>query len=146
MSKTTLPAARPSRMSGKLREAIRLRVVKGQTVAEACRGAGMSPAGFYKAVQRAEVRIYQADLQRRLVEEASTRRAALRLVALETAADMLAAEGTSDTAKIRLIELLLSEGRPSASVAVNVDARSQIAAAPGYTYRRPANLDTPEAS
>lgn len=145
--KTTLPAARPSRMSEKLRRAIDLRIRKGLTITAACREAGLSPQGWHKAMQRAETRLFVAELQKRMLDEANTRRAALRLVALETAAELLTAEGTSDTAKIRLIEILLAEGKPSASVNVSVDARSQVAHQPGgYVYRRPSNSEFPPAS
>ncbi|WP_374646649.1 hypothetical protein [Tabrizicola sp.] len=145
----TLPAslrpARPSRLSASLKRAIELRIKKGCTVTDACAAAGISTQAYYKAQRRAEVRLYAEDVRKRLLDEASARRDALRLEALEVAADMLRT-ASSETVKVRLIELLLNEGRPSASVNVNVDARSQVAghANAGYVYQRPAHLQEAE--
>lgn len=140
----TLPAslrpARSSRMSAPLKRAIELRIKKGVTVTDACAAAGLSTQAYYKAQKRAEVRLYAEEVRKRLLDEASARRDALRLEALEVAAEMLHS-ASSETVKVRLIELLLNEGRPSASVNVNVDARSQVAAQPvGYTYQRPTHM------
>lgn len=126
-------------MSPQLRAAIDFRVRKGKTITDACREAGLSPAGFHKAMHRAEVRLYMKDVQDRFIAEADVRRASLRVEAMEVAADLLRS-AQSETVKVRLIELLLSDGK-SPQVAVNVDARQIAGPDRGvYTYTRPANL------
>lgn len=147
----TLPAslrpARPSRLSASLKRAIELRIKKGITITDACAAAGISTQAYHKAQRRAEVRLYADDVRKRLLDEAAGRRDALRLEALEVAAKLLK-EASSETVKVRLIEILLNEGRASASVNVNVDASTRVAQQPvvGYTYTRPAHMidGTPE--
>lgn len=130
---------RGSRLSQKLRTAIDLRVRKGKTIAEACREAGLSISGWHKAMARAEVRLHVNDIMTRFVAEAGVRRAALRLEAMEVAANLLQ-NAQSETTKVRLIELLLSDGK-SAGVSVHVDARQVGAQDAGvYSYSRPASL------
>ena len=137
----SLRPARQSRLSASLKRAIELRIKKGITITDACAAAGISTQAYHKAQRRAEVRLYADDVRKRLLDEAAGRRDALRLEALEVAAKLLK-EASSETVKVRLIEILLNEGRASASVNVNVDNRSQIAPQPvgGYIYSRPATL------
>ena len=134
-----IATARPARLSPKLRAAIELRVRKGLTITDACAQAGLSTAGWHKAMHRAEVRLHMKAVQDRFIAEAEVRRAALRVEAMEVAAKLLT-EAKSETTKVRLIELLLADGK-GPQVAVNVDARQITAADRGvYTYQRPANL------
>ena len=51
MTLTAIPHKKP-RISGKLRHAIDVRVRKGCTITEACEEAGISPAGWHKAMKR----------------------------------------------------------------------------------------------
>ena len=84
-------------------------------------------------MHRAEVRLYMKDVQDRFIAEADVRRASLRVEAMEVAADLLRS-AQSETVKVRLIELLLSDGK-SPQVAVNVDARQIAGSAQGvYSY------------
>lgn len=125
-----LPAP-PPRLSAKLRRAIDLRVRKCLSIADACHEAGLSTAGWFKAMKRRAVREHMDEVQHRFIAEADTTRAVLRVRALQVAADLLET-AQSEAVKVRLVEFLLSEGK-TPQVAVNVDARA-IQAPVGYAY------------
>ena len=133
---------RPARMSAKLRAAIEAKVRRGLTVADACRETGLSCAGYFKAQKRAEVRAYVEDVQRRMIFEADTRRGALRAEALDVAATMLRDPSLPAAQRVRLVEILIGEGKGSA---VNVQINSpQVAPDAGvYQYRRPSQIEGP---
>ena len=139
------PAAtpRPTRLSEKLRRAIDLRVTRGLLISDACRQAGLSVAGWHKAVKKPAVQAHMENVRQKLVAEADTRRGALRLEALEAAAAMLRDPTLPAPSKVRLLELLLSEGKSSA---VNVQINAPQVASPAdaiYTYRRPPQIAAP---
>ncbi len=92
MSSLRAPPARlpPARLSAKLRRAIDLRVRKGVPTTEACKEAGLSSAGWFKAMKRAAVRDHMAEVQKRFIAEADTTRAVLRVRALEIAGELRA--------------------------------------------------------
>lgn len=140
MSKVIALPSPTSRLSPKLRRAIDLRVRKMLSVSEACEQAGLSTAGWYKAMGRPAVRAQLEEVQRRFIDEAATLKATAKTLALRKAIEML--ETTkSETILVRLIEFLAGEGK-SPQVAVNVDARSAPAGYeyPGYaSWGRPAS-------
>ena len=120
--------ARPSRLSPKLRRAIDLRVRRMLPISEACEQAGLSTAGWYKAMQRPAVQDYLEEAQRKFIAEAGTLKATAKTRALQVAIELL--ETTkSETIKVRLIEFLCNEGK-APQVAVHVDARQ----GGGYEY------------
>jgi len=128
-----LPAP-PVRLSPTLRKAIDIRVRKGVSIVEACRQAGLSEAGWHKAMKRPGVReVHDATVQRFLGDVDQLRLLA-RARALETAMDLML-NATSETIRARMAEFLVgdSKGAPAPSVSVHVDARQ----GGGYEYRRP---------
>ena len=129
MSKLVALPARPSRLSPKLRRAIDLRVRRMLPISEACEQAGLSTAGWCKAMQRPSVQDHLEEAQRKFIAEAGTLKATAKTRAYQVALELL--ESTkSETIKVRLIEFLCNEGK-APQVAVNVDARSM---AGGYEY------------
>lgn len=128
---TTLPARKP-RISSKVRAAIELRVRKGLSIEAAANAAGLSRNGLSKALKRPEVDRLLAETQERFVTEVSSQRALLRAHACEVASEMLEST-TDDRVRLKLIELLMSDGKAPA-VSVNVDART---GSGGYEYLRP---------
>ena len=132
MTKIIALPPRPARISAKLRVAIDLRVKNGLTIAEACKKAGLSQAGWHKAMARPAVVRLVREVQEKFVAEVDMRRAYLRAQAYEVAAELLRT-ATSETVKVRLIELLAGDGKQP-GVSVHVDARMP---PQGYIYRRP---------
>jgi hypothetical protein len=127
-----LPAP-PARLSAALRRAIDVRVRKGASITEACREAGLSTAGWHKAMKRPPVQEHLRAVQAAFVAEAEGRRAVLRARALEVAADLMM-NATSEAIRARMVEFLAADAKVS-PVAVHVDARR--IEAPGYAYVRP---------
>lgn len=133
MSIIALPP-RPARLSVKLRSAIEAHVTQGLSIAAACEKAGMSRAGYQKAMQRPLVRDYLETVQSRFVGDVKAKRALYQARALEVALDLML-NSKSEAIRARMVEFLASDAKVS-PVAVHVDAR-QVQAAPGYVYRRP---------
>lgn len=125
---------RPARISSKLREAIRLRVEEGLSIAEATEKAGISRAGWHKAMKRPEVRDLFAEVQASFVASADAKRALYRARALEVALDLML-NAKSESIRARMCEFLAADAKVS-PVAVHVDART-IQPAGGYYYPRP---------
>lgn len=132
---------RPSRISAKLRRAIDLRVTDGLSIAEACQRAGLSTAGWHKAMKRAVVRDLLQEAEQRFVASVGSRRAQLQARALEVAYDLMM-NAKSEAVRARMCEFLAADAKVS-PVAVHIDARSVQPS--GYTYRRPSALDPAEA-
>ena len=126
----SLPAP-PTRLSAKLSRAIDLRVRKGVPIAEACKEAGLSSAGWYKAMKRAAVRDHMDEVQRRFIGEVDLQRAVARGRAIEVGLELMA-NAQSETVRARMVEFFLSEGK-TPQVAVHVDARSMPPPV-GYAY------------
>ncbi len=118
-------------MSVKLRTAIDLRVTKGLTIKDACIEAGMSEAGFHKAMKRPAVRDHLQEVRLRFITEVDASKAIYKARAFEVAADLME-NAESETIKMRAIEFLANEGKTANSVNVHVDARQG-----GYEYVRP---------
>ena len=126
-----LPAP-PPRLSAKLRRAIDLRVRKGVSIVEACREAGLSTAGWHKAMKRPAVQDHLRTVQATFVAEAEGLRALARARAIEVAVDLML-NAKSESIRARMCEFLASDAKVS-PVAVHVDART--IEAPGYAYQR----------
>jgi hypothetical protein len=134
MSKLVALPPRPARLSAKLRSAIEAHVTQGLSIAAACEHAGMSRAGYHKAMQRPVVRYYLETVQTRFVGDVKAKRALYQARALEVALDLML-NSKSEVIRARMVEFLASDAKVS-PVAVHVDAR-QVQAAPGYVYQRP---------
>lgn len=125
---------RTPRISPKVRTAIELRVQKGLSITAAAEEAGLSRFGLSKALKRPAVADLLAETQTRFLSEVNNKRAILRARALDIAADMLNSEETDDKVKLKLIEMLMADGKAPA-VAVHVDASTNIGG--GYEFVRP---------
>lgn len=133
MTKLASLPLRPARISPKLREAIRLHVTEGKPIGAACEVAGMSRAGYHKAMKRAAVRDLVEDVQRRFVLEVEARRGVYKARAFEVALDLMM-NAKSEAVRARMAEFLASEGRMGQQVNVHVDART---VGGGYEFVRP---------
>lgn len=127
-----LAPKRPIRMSSKLREAVRLTVVAGLSITDACKESGLSRAGYHKALKRPEVRDYLSEVQREFIQDAEAKRAFLKVRAFEVALELLNTS-KNESIRARMVEFLAADAKVS-PVAVHIDARQ---AAPGYEYVRP---------
>ncbi len=129
MSNLRSSRPRPARISSRVRAAVQARVRKGLSIAEAAKAAGLSRGGFDKALRRPAVQHLIRETQEGMVREVDHLRAVMRVRALEEARTIL--EGGSENAKLRVIEMLLREGKAQTEVSVHVDARQQ---GGGYEY------------
>ncbi len=127
----TIPVSKP-RISSKLRKAIELRVRNGLTIDKACAEAGLSPAGYYKAMKRPAVKEHLEAVQHAYIQEAEKLRSLAKTRAIEVALELMH-NAKSETIRARMAEFLASEGK-TPQVAVHVDARQ---APQGYEYVRP---------
>ena len=93
----------------------------------------LSKNGLAKALKRPAVQDLIAAEQEKMVREVESLRAVARYRALEIARDLL--ESGSETAKLKVIDLLLREGKAATEVNVQVDARQPDRG--GYEYVRP---------
>ena len=133
MSKLIALAPRPiPRMSAKLRQAIELHVTEGLTIAAACEKAGVSRAGYHKAMKRAAVRDHLEEVQKRFILGADTKKALYRARALDVALDLML-NSKSEVIRARMAEFLASDAKVS-PVAVHIDARQERG---GYEFVRP---------
>lgn len=127
----TLAPTRPARLSHKLQEAIRLTVVEGLSIVDACKRTGLSRQGYHKAIKRPAVRDYLQDVQRRFVADVDVKRAYLKARAFDVALDLML-NSKSEAIRARMVEFLASDAKVS-PVAVNIDVR-QPEPHFGYTY------------
>ena len=132
-----IPLPRPaSRLSAKLRLEIHARVTQGLTIAAACRSAGLSQAGWHKAMQRPAVVQHMQEVQGKFIAEADLARVQARAVAIQTALELM--QTTKDEKiKARMCEFLAGDGKGPA-VAFNVDLRQ--VPPTNYAYIRPTAL------
>lgn len=127
-----LAQKRPARMSEKLRIAVRLHVTEGMSIVAASKEAGISRQGFHKALKRAEVRDYIKAVRQDFIETADSKKAFLKIKALEVAFDLMM-NSKSEAIRARMVEFFAADAKIS-PVAVHIDARQQPG---GYIYRRP---------
>lgn len=99
------------RISPKVRAAIEARVCNGLSIAAAAKEAGLSRTGFAKALQRSAVADLVRETQARFVAEVGAKRAIHRARALDVAMEMLNSDKTDDRVKVKLIEILLQDGK-----------------------------------
>jgi hypothetical protein len=138
-SATHLTTPQAVRHSPKLRLAIKLRVEQGIVITDACARAGISEAGWHKAMARPAVRDLYEQTQLQFVQTIDRRREGYKARAIEVAADIME-RGLSEASRMKAVEFLAGEGRqPLVNVSINRHAEP----ASGYSYRRP--IDTPSA-
>ena len=117
-----LPAL-PARLSAELRTAIEARVTEGLSIVEACAKAGLSRAGWHKAMKRPAVRDHLEEVQRRFVTESEAKRSLYRAKAFEVALDLML-NAKSEAVRARMAEFLAGDGK-APQVAVHIDARQE---------------------
>jgi hypothetical protein len=123
--------AEPSpRIGAALRKAIDLRVKEGVTILEAAKRAGLSEAGWHKAMKRQAVQEHIQNVQAEYIQEVEALKAGYKARAFAVAADLME-NAKSEAIRMRAVEFFA--GGPSAPT-VNVQVNN---AAPGYTYSRP---------
>lgn len=143
MSKLIALPPRPARLSAKLRSAIETHVTEGLSIVAACERAGMSTAGYHKAMKRSAVRDHLEAIQVRFVGDVKAKRALYQARALEVALDLML-NSKNEAIRARMVEFLASDAKVS-PVAVHVDARHVERS--GYIYDRPGERPAmPEAS
>ena len=136
---TNLPRPpRPSRLSSKLRIAIHARVTQGLTVTDACKKAGLSTAGYFKAMQRPVVVEHLQEVQAKFIAETDQARAAAKRQAIVVAVDLMK-NAKSEAIRARMAEFLAGDGKAPA-VQVSIDAR-QAFPPTIYTFTRPAAVE-----
>lgn len=119
------------RISARVRDAVRLRVEKGYKCEDAARAAGLSSAGYYKAMNQPHVKAYAEAVKLAYVERIQADKAILRAEALEVARDLLH-NSPSDQVKARMVEFLAGEAKSGPSVNVQINNNSG-----GYEFVRP---------
>src|SRR5688572_14947285 len=102
MSKLVALPVRPSRLSPKLRRAIDFRVRKMLPISEACQQAGLSTAGWYKAMQRPAVQDHLEAVRQKFIAESGSLKAAAKTLAIQVAVELLTTT-TNESIKVRLI-------------------------------------------
>lgn len=127
---TALPPPKP-RLSSKLRHAIELRVRNGLTIKKACAEAGLSSAGYFKAMKRPHVQDHFREVQQKYLAEVEHLKATAKAQAVEVAMDLMR-NAKSESVRARMVEFLLADGK-APQVAVHVDARQT----GGYEFARP---------
>ena len=118
-------------ISKRVLHAITLKAEKGLTGDQAAKAAGLSPAGFWKAWQRKDVKELHDAMQQRLIDGIDRKRAILKARAFDVAEEILSTS-TDDRIRARMVEFLAGEPKPGASVAVQVNVDRG-----GYEFVRP---------
>ena len=123
---TNLPVIPPrpsrlSRLSSKLRIAIHARVTQGLTVTDACKKAGLSTAGYFKAMQRPVVVEHLQEVQAKFIAETDQARAAAKRQAIVVAVDLMT-NSKDEKIRARMAEFLAGDGKGPA-VSINIDSR-----------------------
>jgi hypothetical protein len=124
------PGGVQGRLNPALRKAIDIRVREGLKIADVCRAAGISEAGWYVAMQRPHVQEHYQNVQLQYIQEVEALKAGYKAQAFEVAADLMR-NAKSEAIRMRAVEFFAG-GPPAPTVNVQVNN-----AAPGYTYSRP---------
>lgn len=119
------------RLTPKLRHAIKLRVEEGLTIAAACARAGVSEAGWHKAMNRPAGQIAYEMTELAFIQTIERRRKGYKARAIEVAAELME-RAQSEAVRMKAVEFFAGETRQPL-VAVQVNAPQ----AEGYAYRRP---------
>jgi AraC-like DNA-binding protein len=117
-----LPAPRP-RISRKVRDAVRVRVEEGLSIAAAAERAGMSRNGLAKALKRPAVQDLLRETQEAFIRETEALRATYKARALEVALELMHT-AKSESVRARMAEFLASDAK-APQVAVHIDARQE---------------------
>ena len=119
------------RISPRVRHAVTLRVERGYKCEDAAMAAGLSPAGYFKAIKQPHVLAWMQDLKAAFIERTMADRATLRAQALVVAADLLH-NSKDERIRARMVEFLAGESKNAnnINVQVNVDRG-------GYEFARP---------
>lgn len=131
-----------ARIGPKVRAAIKLRVEEGITILEACRRAGLSEAGWYKAMQRSAVLAHYEQAELQFVQTVERRRKGYRARAIEVAAELME-RGSSEAVRMRAVEFFAGETKQPL---VNVSIGQSQEPATGYRYKRPGDAATDRTS
>ena len=121
------------RIAPKLRAAIKLRVEEGKTILEACAAAGISEAGWHKAMKRPAVLAHYEMTELAFIQTIDRRRKTYRARAIEVAAHLME-RGQSEQVRMRAVEFFAGETKQPL---VNVSIGAPQEPATGYRYRRP---------
>lgn len=124
-------APKAPRISSKIRTAVTERVEKGITIEEACRAAGLSPAGWYKAMKRPEVQAFVDDVMAKYIRGAEAMKARHKARAIEIAAHLME-NAASEAVRMRAVEFFAAEPKSGAAVNVQVNVDRG-----GYEYVKP---------
>lgn len=122
--------AQPPRLGEPLRKAIDLRVKQGLTILAACKEAGITEAGWHKAMKRPAVLQHLQAVQLQYIQEVEAKRATYRARAFDVAAELMET-ATSESVRMRAVEFFAGEAKQP-GVVVQVNQAPQ-----GYTYERP---------
>ena len=134
-----VPLPRPSRISARVRAAVEARVVQGLSIEKAAEAAGLSRAGFAKALKRPAVQDLVRAVQDRFIRDTEARRSVFKARAFEVALDLML-NAKSEAIRARMAEFLAGDARVS-PVAVHVDARQVVRG--GYEFGpRPDHIST----
>ena len=121
------------RIAPKLRAAIKLRVEEGLTILEACRKAGLSEAGWHKAMKRPAAIQHYEQTELAFIQTIDRRRKTYRARAIEVAAELME-RGQSEQVRMRAVEFFAGETKQPL---VNVSIGATQEPASGYVYERP---------
>lgn len=124
------PSSRKGRISPAIRRAIKIKVEKAVTIEEACREAGCSPAGYYKAMGRPNVQKHLEEVKAQYVQRIESMEAVHKARALEVARELLDQQESRPT-QARMVEFLRGESKkPTVSVTLNQQFNGDYAFAP----------------
>ena len=101
---------KPPRLSSKLRQAIEGRVRRGVSISAACEEAGLSTAGWHKAMKRPAVQDHLRGVQERFVAEVEASKSLYKAQALDAARDLML-NAKSQTVRARMVEFLAGDGK-----------------------------------
>lgn len=109
--------SRKGRISPRVREAVRLRVERGYRCEDAARAAGLSPAGYFKAMTRPHVQEYAQHVKDAYIQRSTELREFGKAQAIEVALELLR-EAKSESVKARMVEFLAGERDKSPQIAI----------------------------
>lgn len=121
------------RISAKLRRAIDIIALEGQTQVKAAQRAGMHETSLSIALKKPHVRAYLDERKALAAMEADSLRGIARTLAIQTGIDLMQTS-PSHAVRAKMVEFFAGEARGSA---VNVQINT--GPAEGYIYRKPAS-------
>jgi hypothetical protein len=121
------------RIGKPMRLAFKLRVEEGLTIKEACARAGVSEAGWHKAMTKPAARDLYERIELQFIQTIERRRATYKARAIEVAADLME-RGQSEAVRMRAVEFFAGESKQAL---VNITLPGTEPPATGYRYTRP---------